>query len=392
MDLILAIAIVVPLLVAAVGVLVFKQTITPIEAIIQAIIPVLLITLIWNVGRYSDTWDTELWNGEVTKKEVQREACPWGWRDYQDDFCTEYRTREVRDGQTCTTTTDSKGKTKRTCVPKYKTQYSYIYPWEQKFYVYTNIKETYMIARVDAQGAVTPPFYNTTYVGEPAAARKSYTNWIRAASNNIFHEDGAAEDKYRDILPVYPNAVHDYFHVDRVVRVGGVNVPDTINTLLSDKLKQLGPKKQMNAILVVADAKTIGPDFAYALRRYWMGFKKNDAVVFLGVDGNTLKWADVMSWSKKSIFDVTLRDTLFAQVGKPVDYAGVVTSLSDVGMANYERREMKEFEYLKDQIPVPTWLTIVVLVLSIGGSIGLAILFHFVDLPNNTSRFKARSL
>lgn len=379
MDLILFLALLAPVVVALVVKFVLHQSITIIEAITQAVLVCLVVSSIWAIGRYSGAGDVELWNGEVTRKQIQRESCPQYWRDYQDGFCTEYRTRTVEDGprrQECT----GSGKDK-TCrwVQDYKTQYYYIYPWEQKFYIYTNVNTTFNIPRVDAQGAIVPPRYNISFVGDPVAVPKSYSNWVKAASNSIFHEDGQAEAKYKDILPAYPMEIYDTYKVNRIVKVGRVDVPSWLNDVLRAELKQLGPQRQMNVIIVAADARAIGTDFPHAVRRYWQGFKKNDAVIFVGLDGQTLKWANVMSWSKKSIFDVTLRDEILKYEGKTLDFMVVMNKLTSTAMELYERRSMKEFEHLKSQIPVPTWLTIMVLVISFGGSAGLTLLFQRVD-------------
>ncbi len=390
MDLIFYVAVLAPVIIAAAVMVLLRESITPLEALVQAIIPALIVSLVWWAGRYGSTGDYELWNGELTRKITQQEYCQTGWRDYTDNFCTEYRTRQVRDGETCTTYTDSNGKSRRSCTPKYKTQYKYIYSWERKYWLDTNVRETYYIPRVDPQGAYEPPRYTQAFVGEPVAAAKSYTNWLRGASNSIFHEDGKAEEKYQAILPQYPMKIYDYYNVDRIVTVGNVSKPGYLNDMLRVELKELGPKKQMNVVFVLVDSKIAGQDFPYAVRRFWQGFKKNDTVVFLGLDGDTLKWGQVMSWSKKSIFDVSLRDEINSRIDRPVDYVWILNRVTTLGKQHYERREMKEFEYLKSQIPVPTWLTIMALVLSVGGSIGLTALFHHIDLGGafNTNRVR----
>lgn len=379
MDTLLIVAIAIPIIIALGAKLLLDHTFTWAEFAAQVVAVCLIVLIVWALGRFSNTGDVELWNGQVTQKEIDRRNCQWGWRDYPDSFCTNYSTRQVRDGETCTTHTDSNGKSRRSCRPKYKTQYKSTYSWEQKFYVYTNVKETYQISRVDAQGAHTPPRYTQAYVGEPVSARKSYTNWIRAAADNLFHEDGQAEDKYREILPAYPDKVYDYYRVDRVLAVGNIQVPHLWNSMLDEKLKELGPKKQMNAVVVIVDANLAQADFAFALRRFWMGFKKNDTVIVVGLDKGMLKWAEVMSWSKQSIYDISLRDYLFSQIDKPFNFATTTDKLQEFGLQLYERREMKEFEYLKSQIPTPTWLTIMLLVLSVGGSLGLTWFFHKED-------------
>lgn len=382
-DMIYLVVIAVPIIVALISVFVFKASITWFEGLVQAILVLLVVIGLWQVFRFSDTWDTEIWNGEVTGKQMAERSCPMTWNDYTDSFCTEYITRTVADGpprNVCTTT--GSGKNQHTSchyVQDYKTQYKYLYPFERKWYVDTNLKVTYMIARVDRPGWNMPPFYEETQKGDPASKRNSYTNWIQGASASIFHDDRQVEAKYKDIIPEYPIAVYDYFRVDRVIPVGVNLNTKVLSRKLSDALKDLGPKKQMNAILVVVDANKIQQDFPLALRLAWRGFKKNDAVVVIGVDGNSLKWVDVRSWSKENIFNVNLREEIAKGIDKPVNYDVVIQTLHDVGMKDFQRRSMKEFEYLKKEIPAPTWLTILALMLSFGGSIGLAVLFHAID-------------
>jgi len=386
-DMIYLIVIAAPILVALVSVFVFHAKITWFEGLIQAVAVLLVVLGLWHAFRFSDTWDTEIWNGEVTGKSMAEQSCPMYWRDYSDSFCTEYDTRRVADGpprNVCSTT--GSGKNKRTSCHKvqdYKTQYKYRYPYERKWFVATNLDVTYMISRVDPPGWQMPPFYRATQKGDPASKRNGYTNWIQGASASLFHDDREVEEKYKAIIPEYPIAVHDYFKVDRVVPVGNIgNVNLTqLNDTLGRALRDLGPKKQMNAVLVVADASKVQSDFPLALRLAWRGFKKNDAVVVVGVDGGNLKWVDVRSWSKENLFNVNLREEIAKGIDKPVNFDNIISTLHSVGMKDFQRRSMKEFEYLKREIPAPTWLTIMALVLSFGGSIGLAILFHAVEIP-----------
>jgi hypothetical protein len=388
-DILFLLPVAITIIVAVSARVFWDHTNTWTESITQVLLILLIITPVWAVGRYSDAYDTELWNGEITRKQVQRESCPQYWSDSMDGFCTEYNTRRVKDGpprRVCSR--DEKGREKNCRTEQdYKTQYYYIYPWEQKFHMFTNVKVSFDVPRVDRQGAITPPDYVRHYVGEPVADAKPYTNWIRAASANVFYEDGAAEDKYEKIMPAYPLNVYDYGNIDRIVRVGNVPSNPLWNDKLRSVLKVLGPQKQMNVVVVLVDAKIASADFSNALRRYWMGFKKNDAVLFIGLDGENLAWSEVMSWSKRSIFDINMRDDLNSYMGKPIDFMKIMDDLQVIALRDYERREMKEFEYLKDQIPVPTWLTILVFIVSLGGSAGLTLLFSKIDFdPIETLR------
>lgn len=355
----------------AVGMKVFRpHKITFTEMTIMGTVTVLMSLAVYHGGRFSAASDVELWNGQVVSVTDRRESCPFGWRDYKDNFCREYRTRSVPDG---TKTCDKDGKN---CRANYKTQYNYDYPWERSYYVTLDLKDRVLeIAREDAQGRKEPARWLSANVGDPASITNKYDNWVRAASESIFHEDGAVSEHYADLIPEYPINIVDYHRVNRVIGVG-VNVEQAWNEELSLLLRELGPAVQMNAIIMLADANLVGSDFIYAVRRAWMGFKKNDAVVFIGINPNgTVAWSDTLSWSKEERFNVEMRNAVLEQRDQPLNMMAVLDNLHTIGMEHYQRRPMKEFEFLKAQIPTPTWVIVLVVFFSIGGSLGLSILF-----------------
>lgn len=359
-----------PIALAIASKVIWHNEITWGELAIMAILPMIFIVILYHQFRFNNATDNELWNGQIVEKVQRKENCPWGWKTYRDDFCTNYRTRQVYDGEDCT----GFGKD-RVCTSKYHTEYKYDYDWEQRYFIKTDIKDhTFEVDRVDYQGVSQPPIWRGFHVGDPASLPNTYMNWIRAAADSLFHQDGEAEEKYKGRIPAYPDKIYNYIQVNRVLTVG-IDVPevDRWNRELSMALRELGPKRQMNAIIVIANSKEFAGDYIFAVRRYWQGFKKNDAVLFIGADPETKKigWVDVLSWSKNNAFNVVLRDTVYAIGSVSENFAPlVIQALSTVGMDAYERRSMKEFEFLKQQIPTPIWLyfvTFFVGVLSTGG-------------------------
>jgi hypothetical protein len=367
--------------------LVFHKSYNFSELIVQIVFSTLFLMVFWGFGRYSDTYDTEVWNGSITKVETIRQNCPSGWRDYQDSFCSEYSTRIIQDGETCTTTTDSKGKTSRSCWPNYKTQYNYDYDWEQRWYAISdNLNTRFQIQRVNARGDVMPPRYSDIKIGDGASITNTYINWIKAASDSLFHEDGDMEEKYKDLIPNYPVQIYDYYNVDRVIPIG-ISIPNLKewNYKLSNILGRLGPKKQMNAIIVLINSDTISRDIVYAIRRGWKGFKKNDAIVFIGMNKNGIQWSEVLSWSKENAFNVDLRNSILTMRNKPIDIDQIMSHIENIGMQKFQRREMAEFEFLKDQIPVPIWLYILMFGFALIGNFAISVFFikndfSFLDL------------
>jgi hypothetical protein len=320
--------------------------------------------------QFAVTTDTETWNGAVSKKVNDVRQCPAGWQTSEDSFCEVYDTRSVYDGQDCTT--DSKGD--RSCVDKYHTEYRYVFPWEGKWFIESaDLGEVWEVDRVDRQGALKPPLYASTHEGDPVSSVHRYTNWVRAASDSLFNE-GYYRDRYDAHLPAYPQETYDLFKMDRVVQVG-LDLPEDqlreYDRLLSVALAELGPKRQMNAIVVLLDARVADVDYPPALRRAWKGFKKNDAVLFVAVNDGLVDWVDVMSWSKDDSFNVLLRDDLANMRGKELDFKWVALRLYSRGMEHYVRRPMAEFEYLRDDLPTPWYAILLTYALQAGAVFGV---------------------
>jgi len=204
-----------------------------------------------------------------------------------------------------------------------------------------------------------------------------FVNYIKAAPDSLFHHSKDFLKKNVLPLPAYPS-VYDYQHIDRVIPVG-LTLPEASewNKKLALALRKLGPRKEANAIVVAV--KTDNQEYVHALEAHWLGGKKNDIVVVLGVpEYPKISWVYVMSWTKQELFKVELRDALLAlgQVaGTPV------TETIEAHIAkSFVRRNMSEFEYLKDEIDPPTWVMVIAVLLATAGSIGLSFLFRRTDL------------
>jgi len=307
---------------------------------VQAFASALVLAGLFMAGNASQVYDEKFVSGAVTELNPQREECPSGWRDWRDDFCTEYRTRQVRDGQTCTT--DSKGK--QTCVTKYKTQYNYIYDWEQRYFVASDIPSDYEIARVDRQGATTPPRFSEIEIGDPATALVSYTNYIKAASDSLF-----SKDAFEDLIVEYPE-VYDYYRANRLLVDGAVTVDEPA---WNDMLMELNTRVRAtgaNVILVFTDRNST---YSEMLAWAWEAHNINDVVVTVGVADGVVAWADTRSWSKESLVNVAIRDAIIAQ--KELDIAAFDAIFTTAVTDHFKLKSMDEFEYLKDDISPPGW-------------------------------------
>lgn len=339
--------------------------ITKQEMFLNIVIIIAACITTWEFGRYSKMSDTEIWNGQVIQKEQVRVSCEHSY--------------------SCNCRTDSKG------TPSCDICYEHMYDWD---WVVRSSAGEFNIDRVDRRGSDEPPRWTAVRPGQPVALAKSYDNYIKAAPFSLFNEHREVEKSFASKIPGYPQQVYDYHYVDRVITIG-VPLPDLKqwNTELALLLRSLGPEKQVNVILVFVDTKD--PTYANALSRAWLGGKKNDVVVIIGSTSfPKIDWVRVLSWTDEKLFVVQLRDELLEQ--KSVDKNKVLSIVSKHIQSTFKRKNMKDFEYLKDEIQPDDWVIILVGLLAVFGSLGLTALFYFyeVDLtdPRNIIRKKYRHI
>jgi hypothetical protein len=325
-------------------------TITWKEIAIQFVITSVVILLVFMAGFSSQTADTKFVNGVVTKTEPIKKSCDTFWKDYPDSFCTNQDTRRIRDGQTCTTVND-----KRTCTPKYKTQYRSVYDWERRYFVRSTI-DSYEIPRVDAQGVHTPLRFSEVNIGDPVASQVSYTNYIRGASASLFNKHLSASE-----MPSisYPE-IYDFYRSDRFITYG-YNIPAETKAEMNLKLSVLNSKVMKtgaNVIMVVTDK---GQDFAESLAQSWDAHNINDVVVVIGMSGDQVSWVDVRSWSATSIANVKIRDGIYNT--KVLDIDKINATIQTVILADYKLQSMDAFQYLANDIGPPTWAYILAFII-----------------------------
>lgn len=362
----------IPVIIPLLAKFVLRLDISWLEWIVAVFACSLVLAAMWYGGRAAVGGDHEVLSGRVTAKSVDRYRCPTNTMNpCQNGYSCNCVT-------TCTSSTDSKGNVSQSCTTHCDT--CYVYPWEQDWRVASTL-QNYTIRRVDAQGAVEPRRWSIVQQGDPVAMTHPYKNWVKASANTLFREGKAGADTYAKILPDYPIRIYDYWRIDRVV-TPNVAVPNKTawNRELSKMLSTVGPAKQVNVVVVFVNAPR---DYARTLRYHWEGFKKNDAVVVVGVQGGLVSWTEAMSWSKNPAFDIEVRNLIDNYRGQPLaalEPQRVVPAIGQIAMKEFVRRPMEEFEYLKGDIPPPRWLIWLCTILAVLLGCGSAYLFHRVDL------------
>lgn len=362
---------IIPLLVATTAFLVFNKKIVWWEFLIQIAAQMAIAGICCGIMYWSNTSDTEIWNGHVTGKKSEQVHC-------RHDYCC----------QTCEScTTDSKGNTSCTT---YCCQTCYEHDYDVDWLFWTTDAGQKDVDTIDRQGLQEPPRWTQIRVGEPTSSSHNYTNYIKAAPDSLFRDQGL-EEKYKDKLPSYPNDVFDYYRIRRVVSVlPAFNNNAAWNQELSELNGRLNPAKQVNAVLVIV--KNEPHDYFQALRQHWMGGKKNDAVLVVSVDdGMNIQWVDVMAWTDAKIFEVKLRDTITdLKTIDPANPKQVMEPFEQTIAQFYVRKHMKDFKYLAASITPSITQWIICLLIGFLSSIGLAWFFVANEFDEESEKRRRR--
>ena len=353
----------VPMLVAFCFFILGKRRVTLQEFLIHIGVQCVVAGVSIGIMYWSNTSDTEVWNGKITGKKRERVHCQHSYRC----FCYE----------SCSGSGSS-----RSCHQVCQTCYEHSY--DVSWYVFTNIGDSFTISRVNRQGTIEPPRWSAIQPGEPYATTKSYTNYIKASPDTLFRQQGLVE-KYKKFMPSYPQRVYDYYRLNRIVLVNGAKLENinTWNEELSELNAEVGPVRQANVILTVV--KDLPADYFHALRQFWIGGKKNDIVPVIGVDANNaIQWVEIMSWSQDKIFDIKLRDDLLNN--KTLDMTNTLSIIKDDTMKYFKRKPMKDFEYLKSSVAPTMTQWLISMVIGLLLSLGLGIFFYKNDITDRSYR------
>ena len=292
--------------------------------------------------------DVEVWNGTVLGKDRIH-------GEYTESYSCNCRKKTRR---VAYTTTETSGKTSRT-VTKYRTEtYEECDTCHRQWYtVKWTCNTTFGGINIAKKESLSTSVYNTPnpaaydqiVVGDPASTTKNYTNYLQGSENSILHQRQRqipAEFK----IPNYPTNIYNIYKLDRFFTDLEMTQSDKDSwvKMVSELNRDVGAKKQANIIVYVTK---FNPDFADSVEAKWDGLNKNDIVVIIGSDGTRVRWARVLSWTKREDFKIITRDRVMAL--PTLDMRQVSAILTEEVATKFERRHMKDFEYLKNEIQVP---------------------------------------
>lgn len=342
--------------------LVWPHEITWLEMGATLVIGVILSVSVYAVGVYGETSDEEIWSGQIVSKQRVHDT-------YEEPYeCN------------CTTRRDSKGNPKRSCQTCYRTHYTVEWNCNTTIgsFQYDKLDETSRRVYMSPD----PQIYTNAAIGEPVSKSVSFTNYVKAVPDSLFHAHNI--QKFEKMLPEYPGHIYNMYKINRALSAG-VPVPDLQqwNQDISLALRTLGPQKQANIIVVFAN--TADQTYVQALEGKWIGGKKNDIIVVMGVTQYPkIDFVTVSSWTDSQIFKVELRNAIL-EIGE-IDRPKIMAAIAQHTQKSFVRKQMKDFEYLKAQIEPPTWVLTLAVILGIIASLGSSYYFYHNDPFGGNSR------
>jgi hypothetical protein len=341
----------IPVVIGGAAFLFFKEAITWKEFLLQLGVSLGVILLGWQIAKWGALRDTEHLNGRITRKEAGTEGCC---------HCRSVCDAHEKNGS-CTSSHE-------------ECDHIHDYYWSLD----TTVGQ---IAIENCSGWDDPPdVWVRAVVGEPATIEHGYTNYLLADPDSLMvHEQ---VDRYS--IPKFP-AVHDKYKVDPVVGQN-VGVPAGWEDGVREINADLGARNQVDLAIVLTTV--LEPQFAQALEAKWLYGPKNSLTVVMGVQGQTIRWVRVVTFSKVEALKVHLRDNL---EGLELNDPKVLSVIRSTVQAEFKRTKMAEFAYLASTAHPTGWALVLLYILQIALNIGLSVIMQKHDVFGDERRMFRRS-
>lgn len=329
----------------------------------------------------------EFWSG------IEQEAIMDTIKCERDGSCHNTYSCDPYQVSTTETYTDANGKIQTRVVTR--TQY-HSCPYTDYEYTYTvkdNIGESYIIGknylpenpnehrwRYDAPTNLEKYNHGVPQLWLDAKTRidnntpsgttviKTYPNYIQASQNDIYKKQSNEVEifKEQELLPKITTTTYDFYQADKFYVVGEpINESSYIKDL-QNLNGYFGSKLQGDIHMVIVNNKNVNADnYTQALQAYFSSpelgkniLSKNGVVIVLGVEDSTINWAKTFTGmpngNEHLNFSSLKGQKLNSKELLDKDNGSISKVLFDAEKG-YQRVSMKDYEYLKDSIPTPTY-------------------------------------
>jgi hypothetical protein len=358
---------IVPLLLSITALIIFKGRITIVEFLCQVGILMVFVGACLGIAYWSKTSDTELLNGQITGLGRVEVSCSHSYQCHCHQVC-------------------SGSGNNRSCSEECDTCYEHSYDVDWR--VYSNIGQSINIGREDRQGLIEPKRWDKAFAGEPFTITHSYENYIMANPDSVLTGGKGNVEFWKKLIPEYPGTF-DYYKSNHFINMGVPNIDfNTWNWLVNEANKTLGPKKQVNLLVIVVP--TDSSAYVQALKTAWIGGKKNDAIIVIGSkDGHNIAFVEVVSWAVHADFRDNLRTDIM-MLGSLDKRDEIMQAVYDETNGRFVRMHMKDMQYLMRSFQPSGTAMWVIFILStlLSTGISFGFLYYYADEHRWTPSYK----
>lgn len=332
----------IPIGIAGGSFLLLSDTVTWKEFLLQLVLGALVCGGSWQLAKWGALRDTEHLNGRITQKIADTQSC-----------CH------------CRTVCDSYDK-KGNCTSSHEScDHSYDYYWDLD----TSVGK---ISIEDCSGSNSPPdVWVNAVVGEPAAVEHGYTNYLLADPDSLMVH--TIPQQFYNQVPEYPD-VHGKYKVDHVI--GDLaSSASLLQVALRELNADIGATNQVDVTLLLTSIQD--PTYAQAVEAKWLYGPKNSITIVASLQGSTVQWVRVVTFSKVELLKVRLRDQL---QGLSIDDPRFMSVIRQEVSTGFKRTKMANFEYLASTASPGGWHLALLIIFEILASLGLAYWAHVKDI------------
>lgn len=336
----------VPVLISGVAFLVLKATISWKEFLLMLGLGVGMTLIGWQIAKWGSLRSNEHLNGRVTHKEDGTQHC-----------C---HCRDVCDAH------DKKGN----CTSSHEDcDHITDYYWTLN----TTVGD---VSIENCSGSNDPPsIWVNAKIGEPASVDHGYNNYLLADPDSLWVH--AHMDRFEAGIPDYPQISRKY----QVNHVVGLSAPASLISAMSEMNADLGASNQVDITIALTAERD--PSFAQALEAKWLYGPKNSLNIVMGIQGDTISWVRVVTFSKVEMLKVRLRDQLQGLALNDPKVPAIIRN--EIG-GGFKRTHMADFEYLASTASPTGWILALLYVFEILLCAGLTFWMHRKDVFGDERR------
>ncbi len=340
----------VPLIVAGLGLVLLRYTITIKEAAVQFGAAALIVLCGYGIASCQAIEDTQHLNGRLTAKIKRERSC-------------------CHCHQECISR-DSKGN----CTVSHEVcDHSRDWQWWLDTTVGSIDIETCKHSSSD------PQRWTEAVIGEPVSIESSYDNYLKADPDSLLRHN---DKRFVSSVPNYPE-VYDLYRKHSVIS-NGVEIPREWERYVRDIGADFGASLQVDVTVLLTNVQD--PVYVQSVESKWLYGPKNSLTLVLGVDKERkVSWVGVVTISKVEELKVRLREDI---KGKSIDSIEIVGILRENVRKYFKRTSMSEFEYLANNWQPSTGVLVFLYILGLVVSVGLGIYFHQEDVFGEQGNYK----